>query len=155
MIKAPWNWKGRPQTGSSHPHIKRNTLDTSSTFIYPILLWFPVYCNIQYISPCFFWIFYLMESTFISIEHLVLQSSKEIFYQWIVQTVTFVWHGLYDYFFLKDLMISSHLILPPLIGMQDQSSKICILFKSLIQHLYRLWKIRTAGNTIGDDLPIV
>ena len=70
----------------------------------------------------------------LKIEKFTLEQPKEIFYNSIIQTVAFSAHILTDTFLLEHLAIMLVLILPSLVGMENQTRSIRYGFKSFIEY---------------------
>ena len=70
----------------------------------------------------------------LQIKEFTLEQAKKVFHDSIVQTVTFPTHALPDAFLSEHSLILLVLVLPALVGMENQVGSIRYLLKSLVQH---------------------
>lgn len=84
-------------------------------------------------------------------EHFRFESSKEIFHDTVIQTVSLSRHTLSNSMVCQHLLIVSHLILPSLIRMQQRSRPSRKNRKQTIHHCFGLSKIRSFANRIRQD----
>jgi hypothetical protein len=75
---------------------------------------------------------------------LSLEDTKKVLNNAIVITIAFSGHALADTFIFKHLLVRTHLVLPALIRMQDQTGMIRDLLKGASEHFGNLMKIRTS-----------
>ena len=89
---------------------------------------------------------------FLQIEQLALEQAEEVFDHGTVQTVSFPAHALPDAFLLGHPLVLLALVLPALIGMQNQIDSVWYLLKSFIQHGRNQAQNRPAGDCIADQI---
>ena len=70
----------------------------------------------------------------LQIQQLAFEHSKEVFDHSIVKTISFAAHALSDALPAKHLLILLVLVLPALVGMENEIRGIRNLFKRLVQH---------------------
>ena len=90
-----------------------------------------------------------------AIEHLVLHDPEEVLHRGVVEAVALPGHRLPDASLFEFFTIEHHLVLPPLIAMEDEALKASAPVEGPLQHLGRLIEIRVPGYAVGDDLAIV
>ena len=89
---------------------------------------------------------------FESVEHLILQPSKECFHNAVVVAVALSGHGLDDSVLLQFIPIKIMLVLPALIRVHDQSLHGRKPIKSLRQHIFNLLHVGMKRKIVGNNL---
>ena len=89
---------------------------------------------------------------FLQIEQFAFEQTDEVFRDSIVQTVSFPAHALPNVFLPEHPLVLFVLILPALIGMENQIGSIRNLLKSLIQHSRNHTQNRTVRDGIADQI---
>jgi hypothetical protein len=100
-----------------------------------------------------FKLFYTRE--ILQIEQFALEVSEEVFHDGVVQAVPLTTHALQNSFGFKPILVCFHLILPALIGVEDQALKVFVCAKRFIQHVHRLCKVRMLTNVIGNHFVVM
>ena len=108
---------------------------------------------VQIVDNLLFEVLHRME--FLQVEQLAFEQVKEIFCYSIIQAIAFAAHALPDAFLAKHLRVLFVLVLPALVGMQDQLTSIRDLFKNLFHHSRYHTQNRPFRDGIADQIPVV
>ena len=95
------------------------------------------------------------EFLFVSVVHLLLQLGEEVLRLGVVQAVALPRHRLYDSVGLQRCLVSRHLVLPPLVRMQDHVVSQRMLCAEVRQHGLDQRHVRALRQRIAEYLVVV
>ena len=92
---------------------------------------------------------------FLQIQQLTFQQPKEILNHRIVQTVTLAAHTLLNAFLLQQPLVPLVLILPALVGMENEIGAVRYLYKGFFHHFSYHGQHRMVVNRVADNITAV
>ena len=86
------------------------------------------------------------------VEHLALHSTEERLHDAVVDAVALSGHRLDDALLLEPLAVLLHLVLPPLVAVEDQPLQLGVLRERPVEHPHRLLEVGRRRQVPRDDV---